>query len=139
MRLERLYYLAKKRNYTIKPLLCNKKGYCFKYDNSYYIGLNYDKLENSIEEKQVLAEELGHCEGDYFYCISQMLDPLQLVNISRAEANAKKWAFSRLLPIKKLVPFINDGFDEYKTAEVLDVGVEFLREALDYYKTKNLL
>lgn len=36
----------------------NTKARIFEIDNSYYIGLDYKQLYNSIEEKEILAEEL---------------------------------------------------------------------------------
>ena len=41
----------------------NCKARIFEIDNNYYIGIDYSKIDNSIEEKEVLAEELGH-----YYC-----------------------------------------------------------------------
>lgn len=36
----------------------NTKARIFELDNNYYIGLNNKHLNNSIEEKEILAEEL---------------------------------------------------------------------------------
>lgn len=36
----------------------NAKARIFEIDNNYYIGINYNNIDNSIEEKEVLAEEL---------------------------------------------------------------------------------
>ena len=41
----------------------NTKARIFEIENNYYIGLDYEQLCNSIEEKEILAEELGH-----YYC-----------------------------------------------------------------------
>lgn len=36
----------------------NTKARIFEIDNSYYIGLDMKRIYNSIEEKEILAEEL---------------------------------------------------------------------------------
>ncbi len=36
----------------------NAKARIFEIDNNYYIGLNNSQINNSIEEKEILAEEL---------------------------------------------------------------------------------
>lgn len=36
----------------------NTKARIFEIDNSYYIALDYKQIYNSIEEKEILAEEL---------------------------------------------------------------------------------
>lgn len=36
----------------------NTKARIFEIDKSYYIGLDYSQIYNSIEEKEILAEEL---------------------------------------------------------------------------------
>ena len=41
----------------------NTKARIFEIENNYYIGLDHEQLCNSIEEKEILAEELGH-----YYC-----------------------------------------------------------------------
>lgn len=46
----------------------NTKAKIFEIENNYYIGLDYEQLCNSIEEKEILAEELGH-----YYCRSFIL------------------------------------------------------------------
>ena len=41
----------------------NTKARIFEINNSYYIALDNKQINNSIEEKEILAEELGH----YYY------------------------------------------------------------------------
>lgn len=36
----------------------NAKARIFEIDNNYYIGIDYNKINNSIEEKEILSEEL---------------------------------------------------------------------------------
>ena len=36
----------------------NSKARIFEIDNNYYIGIDYSKIDSSIEEKEILAEEL---------------------------------------------------------------------------------
>ena len=38
----------------------NAKARIFEYNNNYYIGIDNSQIETSIEEKEIIAEELGH-------------------------------------------------------------------------------
>ena len=66
-------------------------------DNNYTIGLNYSIIDNSREEKTVLAEELGHYYYDATYTYNS---DLQL--ISKQEYKAKKYSYLILVPFEKL-------------------------------------
>ena len=41
----------------------NTKARIFELDNNYFIGLDNEQIETTNEEKEILAEELGH-----YYC-----------------------------------------------------------------------
>lgn len=41
----------------------SSKAKIFEVDNSYYIALDTNQINNNIKEKEILAEELGH-----YYC-----------------------------------------------------------------------
>ena len=58
MELTKLYNIADKENIPIIPFKMKNKAIICEIDNSYYIGLNYECIDNSCEEKEVLAEEL---------------------------------------------------------------------------------
>ena len=63
MNLNKLYLIAEKENISIFNAKMKNKAIICKIDNNYYIGLNYRKMDNSVQEKEVFAEELGH-----YYC-----------------------------------------------------------------------
>lgn len=54
-----MYRIAENENIDILDYKwSNTKAKIFEIDNAYYIGLYNDKIDNSIEEKEILAEEL---------------------------------------------------------------------------------
>lgn len=59
-----LYNLTEKEKIDIIDYKWSKaKARIFEENNEYSIGIDYRKIANSIEEKEILAEELGH-----YYC-----------------------------------------------------------------------
>ncbi|MEI3388075.1 MAG: hypothetical protein V8R42_06615 [Clostridia bacterium] len=59
-----LYNLTEKEKIDIIDYKWSKaKARIFEENNEYSIGIDYSKIANSIEEKEILAEELGH-----YYC-----------------------------------------------------------------------
>ncbi len=64
-----LYNLTEKEKIDIIDYKWSKaKARIFEESNEYSIGIDYSKIDNSIEEKEILAEELGH-----YYCRSFIL------------------------------------------------------------------
>lgn len=54
-----LYNIIEKEKIDIEPYKwASAKARIFELDNNYYIGIDYKNIDNSIEEKEVLAEEL---------------------------------------------------------------------------------
>lgn len=58
MELNKLYNIADRENISVIPFKMKNKAIIGKVDKKYYIGLNYSNINNSREEKEVLAEEL---------------------------------------------------------------------------------
>lgn len=109
----------------------NSKARIFEIDNNYYIGMDYSKIDNSIEEKEVLAEELGH-----YYC-----NALYYINSdkefkSKCELRAKKWSFSVLVPLQKLKEKIEQGLSLYDLAEYFDVDCNYMKDCINFYTEK---
>ena len=48
----------------------NTKARIFEIENNYYIGLDDKQINNSIEQKEILAEELGHYYRNALYCLN---------------------------------------------------------------------
>ena len=73
MNLENLYDLAEKENIKIYDwYIEDVNGMYLNYCNINAIALNYNELGTYIEEKQTLAEELGHyytrsCLSSFYY------------------------------------------------------------------------
>lgn len=58
MELNKLYDIADKENIGIIDFKMRNKAIIGCLDNNYTIGINYSKIDNSSEEKTILAEEL---------------------------------------------------------------------------------
>ena len=64
-----MYKIAENENIDILDYKwTNTKARIFEIENNYYIALDNRKIKNCIEEKEILAEELGH-----YYCRSIIL------------------------------------------------------------------
>lgn len=58
MELNKLYNIADKENISVINFKMKNKAIIGKINETYCIGLNYSKIDNSREEKELLAEEL---------------------------------------------------------------------------------
>ena len=58
MELQKLYDIAEKENIDIIDFKMKNKAIIGCMDSNYMIGLNYSIIDNSNEEKSILAEEL---------------------------------------------------------------------------------
>lgn len=113
----------------------NCKARIFEIDNSYYVGLDYEKIENSIDEKEILTEELGH-----YYCnaLYRLTDDKELKR--KCEYRARKWQFKTLVPLIKLKNLFEKGYKySYEIAEQLEVSQELVQIAYKYYRENNLI
>lgn len=97
MSLEQLYDIAENENIKIYD-------YCIDEDIN-GIFLNYDKLnaialncDNSLQEKCVLSEELGHYYMDATYNYAN----IDKITYDRQEYRAKKWSYYVLIPFDNL-------------------------------------
>lgn len=100
MKLEKLYDLAENENIKIYDFYFDEdiQGMYLNYDKLNSIGLNYDIIENSAEEKCVLSEELGHyyMDATYNYC------NIDKIVYEKQEYRAKKWSYNVLVPYEDL-------------------------------------
>lgn len=97
MSLEQLYDIAENENIKIYD-------YCIDEDIN-GIFLNYDKLnaialncDNSLQEKCVLSEELGHYYMDATYNYANV----DKITYDKQEYRAKKWSYYVLIPFDNL-------------------------------------
>lgn len=109
----------------------NVKARIFEYNNKYYIGLDNSQIDNSIEEKEILAEELGHyfCNALYYINSSKELK-------DKCELRAKKWAYSVLIPFQKLQEKITQGLNLYDLADYFEVDIKYMIDCIDFYTEK---
>lgn len=109
----------------------NVKARIFEIENSYSIALDNSKIENSIEEKEILAEELGH-----YYCNALYYLDSDKILKDKCEYRALKWAYSVLVPLQKLKEKIMQGFNLYDLADYFNVDCEYMTDCIDFYTEK---
>lgn len=94
-----------------------------------WIALDVDKMENSIEEKEVLAHEEAHIETGSFYNVYSPLDIK-----AKHEKRAANATIKKLVPRDELIEAINCGLVEHwQLAEYFDVSDKFMLSAMEYY------
>lgn len=99
MTIDNLYNIAEKENIKIYGwYIEDVNGMFVNYQNINAIALNYDNLGTYINEKCVLAEELGHYYMDATYPVSTD----DKILIEKQEYRAKKWSYYVLIPYEAL-------------------------------------
>lgn len=130
MELDKLYDIADRENITIIDFKMKNKAIIGKVDKRYCIGLNYSKIDSSREEKELLAEELGHYYCNCFYNSSSSLSTIQ-----QKEYRANKWKCLVLVSINELKDAFKKGFNSlYEIADYLNLSEETIQFAYNYYK-----
>mgnify|MGYP003296764448 CR=1 FL=1 len=130
MELNKLYDIAEKENIDVINFKMQNKAIIGCLDNNYTIGINYSIIDNSSEEKTILAEELGH-----YYCNAFYNTNYSKAEIEKREFRASKWAFKTLIPYSKLKELVDKGYKYYyEFAEELGVTEDLLEKAYNYYK-----
>lgn len=130
MELNKLYLIADKENITIFNTRMKNKAIICDVNDNYYIGINYNEIDNSVQEKEILAEELGH-----YYCNALYNIHSNKETISKKEYRAKKWAFKTLIPPSSLLTLKEEGCEySYEIADELGVSEKLVETAYNYYK-----
>lgn len=84
------------------------------------------------EKKCILAEELGH----YYTGVGDILD-LSLESNRKQETRGRIYAYNKLIGLMGIIDaYENHCQSLYESAKYLEVSEEFLKEALEYYKSK---
>lgn len=110
-----------------KPLKHDLKGV---YKNGYVI--IDSKLNTDAEKFCILAEEIGH-----HYTTSGDIIDQNLVQNIKQENCARQWAYEKLVGINDLINAFNANLsNKFEIADFLHITVEFLEEAINYYRTK---
>ena len=135
MELSKLYNMANNEKISFFDTKIRNKAIICEVDKSYYIGMNYNDIDNSREEKEILAEELGH-----YYCNALYNINTDKETIDKKEYRARKWAFNMLIPFSSILKLKEKGCKySYEFAEELGVSEDLVNEAYSYYKNNNYL
>ncbi len=127
-----MYKIAENENIDILNYSwTNTKARIFEIENNYYIALDNKNIKNSIEEKEILAEELGHYYTNSLYYLNS-----DKVLKDKCEKRAIKWAYSVLIPLQKLKEKIIQGFNLYDLADYFNVDIEYMINCIDFYTEK---
>lgn len=113
----------------------NGKGCCVQ--NA--VAVDFRRMESDRECKAVLSEEIGHVVCGAFYPLAYCGDQLKRANIQKQERKALNYASRLQVPLCELKNALAKTQDDYEVAELLDVDIETLRQAVEYYRMKNLL
>lgn len=135
MELDDLYNeIAKNDIYVFNYKMKKNKARIIK-DDLTFIFLDNSKIHSYTEEKEVIAEELGHyyCEAYYTLSSNQLL-------IDHQEYRAKKWKALHLCPKEEIRKcFLRGITNEYDIAKELSVDINTLLFAINYYREQGLL
>ncbi len=134
MNLNNLYDLAEKEKIKIYDWhIEDAYGAFINIDKINAIALNYNKIGTYVEEKCVLAEEIGHYYYDATY--SPYCQDMQL--ITKQERKAKKFAYNVLVPFENLRKAILSGKTSILSlAEYFDVTAQFMSNCIALYLEK---
>lgn len=128
MTLNELYIDCENKNIEIFPfpLKSNVKGLALPDGG---IAIDVDKIENSVEEKEIIAHEEAHIETGSFYNVYSPLDIK-----AKHEHRAEKATIKKLIPKNELIEAIDCGIIEHwELAEYFGVSDKFMIKAMEYY------
>lgn len=135
MELNKLYDIATRENISIEDFKMKNKAIILRINKEYYIGLNYSKIEGITEEKELLAEELGH-----YYCNAFYNSNSDFSTISKKEYRANKWKCTILVSVNDFIDAFNKGLKNiYEIAEYLNLSEDTVAFAYNYYKENSYL
>ena len=87
---------------------------------------------STVEKACVLAEELGHYHLTVGDITNQKDD-----NNRRQELKARRWGYNKKIGIIGLTNAFEHGCsNKYEIAEYLNITIEYLDEAIEYYSSK---
>lgn len=126
-----LYDFAAQKCIDVMKIDCTQSGsVSLMTDTGYYVGLDINA--NGIQEKVMLAHEIGHCQTGAFYNRYSKLNI-----ISKLEYKADKWAIKKLLPEDELERALAKGYTEvWQLAEYFEISEELIRKAFWVYYDK---
>lgn len=119
-------------------LIC-KKAFSIHENKQTAIIIDTVQLETERERKRIYAEELGHCTTRAFYPFQYCAEPLKRCNIAKAEYKAQEASYILQVPLSELQEAIKKGSNDNEIAELLDVDIDTLHNAVECYQRKGLL
>ena len=135
MKISKLYELAEKEKIDIYNYKMIKQKARIISDENNAIFMDYSQIDTSIEEKEILAEELGHYYHDSYYTINSTKE-----NIDRCEYRANKWKALTLCPLDSILKCFKSGIcNLYDIAEELEISPQTVEFAYNYYKDNQLI
>lgn len=128
---EKLLIYAEKSGVMVKEInFKTNKKFGLTVGDFIYINNNL----NTKEKYCILAEELGH-----FKTGSSNIINLKDIRNKKNELVARKWGYEKIVPPHKLLKLYDEGMRfDYEFAEALDITVDILREAVNYYKCRGI-
>ena len=125
---ESLCNYAKSQGHEIQFLnLTENKAVTIEADRFY---ITLAKNISRIEEKELIAHELGHCEYGGTYC-RHSKHSLK----ARAEYRASKWTYYQLVPPSQILACVRRGLvTPWELADHFDVSDEFMYKVVGYYQ-----
>jgi len=135
MELEKLYDIADKENISVNDFKMKNKAIICRVNKEYHIGMNYSKINDSKEEKDLLAEELGHYYCNSFYNVNS-----DFSTISKKEYRANKWKSTVLVSVNDFKEAFKRGLNNvYEIADYLDLSEDTVAFAYNYYKENSYI
>ena len=112
-----------------------RKGSCMSIQGQPVILLNGSQILDTADKTCVLAEEIGHVQtGTLLHCEAYLRPDYAHWLKRKNKLFAQKWAINELLPPERIQDTLDSGYtDEFELAEELNVTVDFLRTAINYY------
>nr|DAM85230.1 MAG TPA: IrrE protein [Caudoviricetes sp.] len=135
MDLNKLYDVAEKENIPVIDFRMKNKAIICKTNRRICIGLNYEKINSVTEEKELLAEELGH-----YYCNAFYNSNSDFSTISKKEYRANKWKCTVLVSVNDFIDAFKKGLKNvYEIAEYLNLSEDTVIFAYNYYKENSYI
>lgn len=139
MDITNLLIFAEENHINVDYFKMKNNGIALKRDNDFIVLLKKAfEHDHSFRHKELLAHELAHCILDSFYMIDSG-NPMSRYNFGRYEQEAKEFCIKWLLPFKKLKKALKENVcadgSLWATQEYLGVSMEFLIDAIEYYRS----
>ena len=122
---------------VVKVDFQNKKAGIITNGQDTVIAVDYKKIENSKEEKMVIAEEKAHYETGALYLLNA-----DKTTIDKMEYKANKKVYNELIPFSKLKELCEQKYSIAELSEYFDIPIpnvliaEFLYNNIENYHQK---